>query len=130
MTKKLRIIGPYTPEHPGPFCTRDGRCVRVLCRDGARNKPIIGLVCSDGYDDFIVELTGTGRYRDKDLNDSRYDLMNAEEVPVAREFWVNEYTHGFGKIHFTEESAKEWGVGSSFIRIIHVREVLSEGEEG
>lgn len=25
MTKKLKIIGPYTPEHEGPFCTRDGQ---------------------------------------------------------------------------------------------------------
>ena len=129
MTKKLRIIDPYTPEHPGPFCTRDGRCVRVLCRDGARNKPIIGLVCSDGYDDFIVELTGTGRYRDKDLNDSRYDLMNAEEVPVAREFWLvgcNMYE--------TREAAEDYiadlhRITLSRLEIIHVREVLpGDGE--
>lgn len=31
--KKLEIIGPYTPEHEGPVCTRDaeiGRLRRVL----------------------------------------------------------------------------------------------------
>lgn len=129
--KKLKIIGPYTPEHPGPFCTRDGRCVRVLCRDGARNKPIIGLVCSDGYDDFIVELTGTGRYRDKDLDYSRYDLMNAEEVPVAREFWVNEYEDGmrFGNLQTSLERAAMNQRGNGYIRTIHVREVLpGDGE--
>ncbi|CCT58541.1 hypothetical protein [Acetobacter pasteurianus] len=25
MTKKLKILGPYTPEHEGPFCTREGQ---------------------------------------------------------------------------------------------------------
>ena len=132
MTTKLEIIGPYTPEHEGPFCTRDGRSVRVLCRDSVRDKPIIGLVRSEGYDDFIVELTETGRYRGKDLGDSRYDLMNAREVPVAREFWLNEFKRGDGYIgvshaHDTELHAinerhelENW----NWTRTIHVREVM------
>ena len=100
----------------------------MLCRDGARNKPIIGLVCSDGYDDFIVELTGTGRYRDKDLDDSRYDLMNAEEVPVAREFWINEYPYGLSD-PFQSEAEAKLSMRLNYIRTIHVREVLpGDGE--
>ena len=126
MTKKLKILGPYTPEHPGPFCTRDGRSVRIICTDRKGKPPIIGLV-QDGGREIIISVDPDGvavpmaKY---------YDLMNAEEVPVAREFWVNEYDGDKAtRLHLTEASAKDWGLGPNYIRTIHVREVLpGDGE--
>lgn len=126
MTKKLKILGPYTPEHPGPFCTRDGRPARVLCTDCAGGWPVVALI-AEGEKELARRFGNDGSYIWGAISNG--DLMNAEEVPAVQEFWVNEYTHAVGKIHFTEESAKEWGVGPSFIRTIHVREVLpGDGE--
>lgn len=52
--------------------------------------------------------------------------MNAEEVPVAREFWVNEYEDGmrFGNLQTSLERAAMNQRGGGYIRTIHVREVL------
>lgn len=128
---KLEIIGPYTPEHPGPFCTRDGRRVRIICHDKIGPLPMLGLVWSEGFDEFMVMYTENG-FRNADGSDSRYDLMNAREVPVPREFWINECRRGDGSIgntypHETEcEASRErqelphW----NWVRTIHVREVL------
>lgn len=122
---KLQILGPYTPEHEGPFCTRDGNPVRVITRtDGSAEFPVVGLVADDAgpmaWDD-VGSFFGKGQ-RDE------LDLMNAREVPAAREFWVNEYHDGFGTPKLTEQSAKDTAA-HGFIRTIHVREVLpGEGE--
>ena len=126
METKLEIIGPYTPEHDGPFCTRDGRSVRIICKDKIGTNPIVGLVGSEGYDEFIVMCTEDG-FRNTDKTNSRYDFMNAREVPVAREFWVNEYTNGFGPLKLSEQAAKDSGV-DGLLRTIHVREVLPGDE--
>lgn len=120
MTKKLKIIGPYTPEHPGPFCTRDGRAVRVVCTDRKGTYPIIALV-DDGNKERALVYNSSGIPL---FQNSAEDLMNAEEVPVAREFWVNEYEYGEIYIFSEESKAKVWGFGANFIRTIHVREVL------
>ena len=125
--KKLKIIGPYTPEHPGPFCTRGGRAARVICTDRAGDWPLVALL-DDGEREDIVLYTSRGCVTS--TGDRINDLMNAEEVPVAREFWVNEYTYGLSeRLHLTEASAKYWSDDSNFLRTIHVREVLpGDGE--
>jgi hypothetical protein len=50
------------------------------------------------------------------------DLMNAREVPVAREFWVNEYHVGGRSVYLTKEEAEKYT--ACLQRTIHVREVL------
>lgn len=128
---KLEIIGPYTPEHEVPFWTRDGRVVRIICKDRIGSAPVIGLVGFDGYDEFIVMYTEDG-FRNADKSHSRYDLMNAREFPVAREFWVNEFQRGDGYIgvshlHETKDEAireREELPGWNWTSTIHVREVL------
>ncbi|MFS8366815.1 hypothetical protein ACJRO0_04875 [Acetobacter oryzifermentans] len=134
MTKKLKILGPYTPDHDGPFCTRDGRPARIITRTGGSEKyPVVAII--DGCDlagsfeadGSVISIVGP----------KPDDLMNAREVPVAREFWVNEFKRADGSIgvshtHETEIKAineryelPHW----NWTRTIHVREVLSgEGE--
>lgn len=126
MTKKtkLEIIGEYREDHPGPFCTRDGRPVRIVCRDMENDYPIVAVVLAENGKEFVDSFLDSGAIS-KSGRQQKSDLMCAREVPVAREFWVNEYTYGVSvRLHLTEESAAEWGVGAAFIRTIHVREVL------
>lgn len=119
MTKtKLEIIGPYTPEHEGPFCTRDGMPVDLRIRDGRGEYRLIG---------YIGERTVAATWgRDGEyvigLYPSPKDLMNAREVPVAREWYLF-----FGAIFDTKEKAIQ-RAGGDFSSIIHVREVMP-GEE-
>lgn len=83
MSKKLKIVGPYTPEHKGPFCTRDGNFVRLLTRkNGGKDYPIVG---------FISNKATPSCWTDRGFcfasgSKNALDLMNAVEVPVAREF--------------------------------------------
>ncbi|CEF54573.1 hypothetical protein [Acetobacter ghanensis] len=128
--KKLEIIGPYTPEHEGPFCTRDGRPVRILCRDMKGDFPIAGAVYHAGAlgKEAVCSYDPEG-WATKAKVDHPYDLMNAREVPVAREFWVNEYSWGFGPLMASYEGARQKRDLGQYIRTIHVREVLpGEGE--
>jgi hypothetical protein len=121
--KKLEIIGPYTPEHEGPFCTRDGRPVRILCRDMKGDFPIAGAV-------YHAEALGTETvctyspegWATKAKIDHPYDLMNAREVPVAREFWIVDYGSGKTQIHNSLSGAVMEKTERA--SIIHVREVL------
>jgi hypothetical protein len=122
---KLEIIGPYTPEHEGPFCTRDGRTARIICTDrkSSNGHSIVALV-DDGDQEMNRAFNAQGKYC---LSDRDFDLMNALEVPVAREFWVNEYQGGFehpSTAHHCIENAQRFSADPSFIRTIHVREVL------
>lgn len=117
---KLEIIGPYTPEHPGPFCTRDGKPVRLLCADRKGMPPIVGLV-QDGGMELLLAAGPDGVATTMSKN---YDLMNAEEVPVAREFWLVG-----GNVYRSQKDAEDYitAVRSSTmsrLEIIHVREVL------
>ncbi|KAA8419976.1 hypothetical protein FKW50_06790 [Acetobacter pomorum] len=135
MTKKLKILGPYTPDHEGPFCTRGGEPVRLITKtDGAKGYPIVGTIDEDTNPDAWDER---GRFNSAAKKDGELDLMNAREVPVAREFWINEYRRGDGSTslsrpHETEcEATRErhelpnW----DWVRTIHAREVLpGEGE--
>ena len=125
MTKKLKILGPYTPEHEGPFCTREGVPVEVKIRDGRGVYEVYGYI---GNEQSMSAWTADGRIIYDCKTQSPHDLMNAREVPVAREFWVNEYAFYNATLHEDEGSAKEASEVKSFIRTIHVREVLP-GEE-
>lgn len=118
---KLQILGPYTPDHEGPFCTRDGRNIEVKFKDGRGEYPVNGYIEDD------ITLTTW------DINGSYHgtecvsDLMNAREVPVLRVFWVNEYDNGNLVVYDKPEKAQEFQV--CLLRTIHVREVLpGEGE--
>ena len=115
---KLEIIGPYTPDHEGPFCTRDGLKARIICLDRVGDWPIVALV-SDGEGETIRMYSDLGRYSSR--VDHAFDLMNAREVPVAREFWIR------GGVAFRDKwVANNYAAGSE---IVHVREVLpGDGE--
>ena len=128
---KLEIISPYTPEHEGPFCTRDGKPVRIICTDRKTDLDdccVVALIHS-GTRELTREFNTYGRFA---VNDQQFDLMNAREVPVAREFWVNEYgdsKNGSTWFHtFLSLSTAKLYKTDTFIRTIHVREVLP-GEE-
>lgn len=121
MTTKLQIIGPYTPEHEGPFCTRDGRPVRILCRDMKNEYSIIAIVEDENGKETVSTYLKCGHLCKQDENNER-DLMNAREVPVAREFWVY-----YDKAFSSKEEADYWA--SQKEHIVHVREVLpGDGE--
>ena len=129
---KLEIIGPYTPEHEGPFCTRDGEVVELKIRNARGKYPVVGYI---GDEESLSEWTENGLYiGGKETH--ILNLMNAREVPVAREFWINEFKRADGYIgvshaYETERKAinerhelENW----NWTRTIHVREVLP-GEE-
>lgn len=113
MTTKLEIIGPYTPEHEGPFCTRDKTPVEILTKKD-RNGSVLGY---QGDSKNLTEWCGNGQFDKTRMSDTAYDLMNAREVPAAREFWIYE-----DRIFTTEEEAKRYAYWTH--QIIHVREVL------
>ena len=130
---KLEIIGPYTPEHEGPFCTREGKPVELKIRDGRGCYAAYGYI---GDEQSISAWTADGKIIYDSKTQSPHDLMNAEEVPEAREFWINEYRRADGSkgtsyTHETEHEAvreryelPNW----DWVRTIRVREVLP-GEE-
>lgn len=123
---KLEIIGPYTPEHEGPFCTRDGRPARILCADMKNKYSIVAIVAEKGGTETVSTFLEDGRFG-AELENPERDLMNAREVPVAREFWINEYTGvvpANAVAHRHEKDARAFENDPSFIRTIHVREVL------
>lgn len=124
---KLETIGPYTPDHPGPFCTRDGRAVRLLTKtDGNGDYPVIGFINNAAYP--VVWQGDGGSYYRGLRDEDETDLMNARESPVAREFWVNEYRGGRGfnasGVHLSLMDAQKCSDSPKFLRTIHVREVL------
>ena len=123
---KLKIIGPYTPEHEGPFCTREGKPVEVKIRDGRGVYAVYGYI---GDEQSISAWTADGKIIYDSETQSLLDLMNAEEVPQPREFWVNEYSWGFGPLTPSFQEAIQEKDLCRYIRTIHVREVLpGEGE--
>ena len=122
---KLEPIGPYTPEHEGPFCTREGIPVELKFRDGRGAYPVGGYMGEE--DEAITTWSNCGAYNTTFLVLHRKDLMNAREVPVAREFWVNEYTGIVPKnavAHRDERDARSFEDDPCYLRTIHVREVL------
>ncbi|OUJ13843.1 hypothetical protein [Acetobacter okinawensis] len=125
MTQKTKLepIGPYTPEHEGPFCDKDGVPIELKIRDGRGATPLFG------YRRKSEMLIGWDKNGDNPIFGR---VMNAREVPVAREFWANEFKRADGYIgvshaHETEIKAineryelPHW----NWTRTIHVREFL------
>ncbi len=123
MTQKLKILGPYTPEHEGPFCTRRKVPVEIAIKKDRHGK-ILGY---RGDDKDLTVWEANGQFDHTRMSDTAYDLMNAEEVPQRREFWINEYPNGGYLVttSFPEAIAEK----TPLAKIFHVREVLpGEGE--
>lgn len=122
MTWKLKILGPYTPDHNGPFCTRDKVPVEIAIKKD-RNGNSWGYI---GDDTSLTEWQPKGQFDPTRMSDSSYDLMNAEEVPFPRELWI------IGTTACTTKDRAETircAAGFPHAAIIHVREVLpGEGE--
>lgn len=116
MTTKLEIIGPYTPEHEGPYAIDSAMSEEALWIKA-------NVHCVVDRIAFVTTEDRDGPWCTQVSN-----LMNAREVPVAREFWINEFKDGVSYVYPTEEEASRILHGFGFIRTIHVREVL-EGEE-
>lgn len=129
---KLEIIGPYTPEHEGPFCLGDGRHVRLLTKEeGSTKFPIVGYI-----GDAILPAAWSPHghcvdRHNRDVHDNTHDLMNAREVSVAREFWLVEHDRKkFQYSAYITEQAAQCVLGNTHDAkaIIHVREVLPGDE--
>ena len=128
MEKKLEIIGPYTPEHEGPFCTRDGKPVRLLTKtEGVSGFPVVGFI-NNATHPAVWDTEGKIYYLNRGPNfEAESDLMDAREVPVAREFWVNEFAGVVPKnavAHRFERDARSFEDDPCYLRTIHVRGVL------
>lgn len=127
---KLEIIGPYTPEHEGPFCLDDEERtpVELKIRDARGEFPLKGYV---GDDEHLSSWSARGRAIE--LN-----IMNAREVPVAREteLSVREDEHfraavasyrnatGTGSDFFVVSEILSSWLGSKGMDGVLVREVL------
>lgn len=123
MTKtKLEIIGEYRKDHPGPFCTRDGRPVRILCSDMQNEYSIVAIVLDEDGKETVSTFLDGGRFS-KACVDQERDIMCAREVPMPREFWVNEYE---GRLSKPFPSLVDAMLNYEFapIRTIHMIEVL------
>lgn len=121
MTEKLKILGPYRPNHDGPFCTRNGLPVRILTKtEGSSDLPVVGLIEGERTPCCWTDM---GRF-DIGASDEATDLMCAVEVQQPREFWIVGST-----AYSTHAAAYEALDILGRLKIIHVREVLpGEGE--
>ncbi|GBQ10464.1 hypothetical protein [Acetobacter cerevisiae] len=120
---KLEIIGPYTPEHEGPFCTRDGRPIRIVCSDMKNGSPIIGIISNEDGVEAPCNYSADGKATYGKAPHS-LDLMNAREAPVAREFWVNKYKFRELSGAYPTKGMADSFSGRDRVECIHVREVL------
>ncbi|MBO1362084.1 hypothetical protein J2D73_20105 [Acetobacter sacchari] len=92
MGKKLKSLGVFTLDHPGPWVTRDGQPVEVKFTDGRDYYQVKGYI---GDRENLSSWTEEGSFTSPpEVNEE--DLFNAEYVKETREFWVNEYPWGFG----------------------------------
>lgn len=107
MTTKLQIIGPYTPYHEGPYAWVKGNPVRCVVHEVVGDR---AFITAEGQP--TPFLTGV------------LYIRNAEEIPMAREFWVNEYPDGGLTLFDRFEDARDDVEGCEITRTIHVREVL------
>ena len=76
-----------------PVQTRDGRKVRVLCTDGPKRSPVIGIVDGNTYPSI---WDGKGKNAS-----SATDLIN---VPEKRVVWVNMYPGDHGSYGYDEKA--------------------------
>ena len=109
---KLEILGPYTPEHEGPWAIEYGEVYEYFVHAVVNGVAFVTTPADDRHGIIPIDL-----------------IKNAREVPVAREFWVNEYAgDSFGRLYDSASEASKIGVSSTILRTIHVREVMP-GEE-
>ena len=128
MTTKLEIIGPYTADHPGPFCTRAGYPVEILSDEGRGKYPIKGYIYDSLY---LSSWTKGGKFAGNGVSEI-CDIMNAREVRVPRvphEVWLPQFENGtlLGVPMNTKEKAEVIREANGCVRLIHFREVV-EGE--
>jgi len=105
-----------------PVQTRDGRKVRVLCTDGPKGRPLVGLV---GDEDFPISWLSDGAYYVGAL-ESIYDLINTPTAPRTFERWFNVYDNGEITSHVDRHDADDeipWQT-----RIARKRVIFTEGE--
>ena len=90
---------------------------------------IVAIVADDDGKETVSTFLNGGRFSATGCDRDR-DLMNAREVPVVQEFWVNEYAEmsgdGFWFHVFSDKSTAKSSKTDTYIRTIHVREVLPE----
>lgn len=104
---KLEIIGPYAPEHEGPYAWGGGAVSRCTIHSVVQGVAFITSECIGGP--FCTDIS---------------NIQNAREVPVAREFWVNKYNfRELSAAYPTKEMADSFA-GRDRVECIHVREVL------
>lgn len=89
------------------YRTRDGRDVRLLCVDGPKLWPVVGIVDGDSH---VSCWTLSGKLFD-DAEDYRTDLIECHE-PDIRTIWVNVY-EGFCRSFNSERSARESDLSGS-----------------
>lgn len=112
MTQKLKLLGPYAPDHKGPYAWITGYPTKCVVHSVVDNVAFITV--TGGSNPFICSVDY---------------IRNAKEVPAPREFWINEYPDGGLTLFERFEAARDDVEGSENTRTIHVREVLSgEGE--
>lgn len=90
-----------------PVETRDGRPVRIVCRNAKNGSPVVGLVTERSGSETVMSWSLDGRWM-KNGHTSTNDLVYA-----ASEQWVNQYDERegplsqFSRIYPSEEAAKE-----------------------
>lgn len=110
MTKtKLEIIGEYRKDHPGPFCSRNRSKITVHSVRGE-----YAFVTVEGDETpSIIDVSS---------------IFCAREVPVPREFWVNEYSisgrNYYGSLYDSLEGASQEHHDVTRKKTVHLREVL------
>ena len=136
--KQLRAVKPFEPDWPGPFCTRDGKPVRIVSREGRGQFSILGYI---GAAEGIICWTAKGCYAPAE-EEYRLDLMCAEEVVDLPERWVVYRRLGASQVlvrssHTDRESAERVltaarraskVVGESF-HLYHASPVVLPGED-
>lgn len=106
---KLEIIGPYTPEHEGPFCTRDGKPVRVLCSVMKNEWSIVAIVLDGNGEETVScflaggKFSATGLDRDRDIMNARAGERRYNGMTVA---WHAGYDWAYSKGEFAGMDCK------------------------
>ncbi|OUJ16511.1 hypothetical protein HK28_12625 [Acetobacter sp. DsW_063] len=122
--------GKFSANHndgKGPWITQDGRPARVICTDARAGLPVVALALNEvASREEIFCYRADGRFYSSRA-ESHLDLLNAEYVPVRREFWANVYPHG-GLFIAATKAVADREASSSRIECIHVREVLPGDE--
>jgi hypothetical protein len=92
------------------YRTRDGREVRLLCVDGPKEYPVVGVVAGDNCPS---SWTSTGKIVEH--QDRQADLIEYHE-PDIRTIWVNVY-EGSVTTHGSEVEAKAFSLSRTAISI-------------